>query len=111
MNESTINLISSALSGLIAKGICHPIDTCKAKLQSGASFKGLVHLISNTIKTEGIRGFYPGLGAVLVGGVPGVVVYLGTYEASKEHLSKYSFVNANPFTSYFISGMIAEAVW
>jgi hypothetical protein len=111
MDKDTVNLISSALSGLIGKAVCHPIDTCKAKLQSGATFQGLTDLISRTLKSEGVLGFYQGIGAVLVGGVPGVVVYLGTYEASKNYLSRFSFVNSNPFTSYFISGMAAEAVW
>lgn len=109
--EDLINLASSAWAGLISKAVCHPIDTCKAKLQSGATFSGLSDLISKTIKTEGIKGFYRGLGVVLVGGVPGVVVYLTSYDACKKYLSKFSFSESNPFTSFFISGMVAEIVW
>ena len=111
LSENAVNIASSALSGLISKGVCHPIDTCKAKLQSGTTFVGLSDLIKKTLQTEGILGFYEGLGAVLVGGVPGVVLYITSYETSKKYLSSFSFIEANPFASYFVSGMIAEAVW
>ena len=110
-NENVVNLASSALAGLISRLICHPIDTCKAKLQSGDSFKGVSDVVSKTVKNEGIRGFYQGMGAALFGGIPGVCIYISTYEASKAYLNRNAWMGANPFVSYFLSGMAAEAVW
>jgi hypothetical protein len=111
LSENAVNLTSSSLAGVIARSICHPIDTCKAKLQSGNTFNGLSDLITKTLRTEGIRGFYKGVGAALVGGIPGVCLYISTYEASNKALAQYSSISSNPFMSYFISGMLAEVVW
>jgi hypothetical protein len=110
-NDFLVSTVSSSLAGLLARSICHPIDTCKAKLQSADTFRGVLDVVRTTYRKEGVPGFYRGLGAVLVGGVPGVCVYISTYEASKEHLQQYSWIRANPFLSYFASGMVAEAVW
>lgn len=111
MNEFSVNIASSALAGLISRLVCHPIDTCKAKLQSADTFKGIQDVITRTYKTEGFRGFYQGVGAALFGGIPGVCIYISTYEGTKQYLNNYSWISANPFMSYFISGMTAEAVW
>jgi hypothetical protein len=111
LSENAVNLASSSLAGVVARSICHPIDTCKAKLQSGNTFNGLSDLISKTLRNEGIRGFYQGVGAALVGGIPGVCLYISTYEASNKALSKNRTIGTNPFMSYFISGMLAEVVW
>ncbi|KAJ1408043.1 mitochondrial carrier domain-containing protein [Ochromonadaceae sp. CCMP2298] len=109
-NDFLVSTVSSSLAGLLARSICHPIDTCKAKLQSADTFRGVLDVVRTTYRKEGVPGFYRGLGAVLVGGVPGVCVYISTYEACKEHLQQYSWIRANPFLSYFASGMVAEAV-
>lgn len=110
-NENVVNIASSALAGLISRLVCHPIDTCKAKIQSGDTFRGVSDVVTKTLKHEGVRGFYQGIGAALFGGIPGVCIYISTYEASKAHLNSYSWMAANPFVSYFLSGMAAEAVW
>ena len=61
------------------------------------------------MRNEGIRGFFPGIGAVLVGGVPGIVIYIATYEKSRDFLeTKFPFLSRYPSLSYLCSGMIAE---
>ena len=110
-SENIVSISSSALAGLMARFVCHPIDTCKAKLQSGDTFTGLNDLVRKTLRNEGVRGFYQGIGAALMGGVPGVCVYISTYETSKKNLERYDWIRKNQFASYFISGMAAEAVW
>lgn len=109
-SEFRVNALSSATAGLIGRFACHPIDTCKAKLQV-TDKRRLRDVISSTWKKEGIPGFYKGIGAVLVGGVPGVCVYITTYDQSKAQLLNYQFGRDNPFLVYLSSGMIAEAVW
>lgn len=106
-----IEVISSTISGLISRVICHPFDTIKARLQSGKyDSKSIIETVQKTYKIEGFRGFYGGLSAVIVGGVPGVAIYLTSYEMSKRKLSEISIFKSSPFLIYFTSGMIAEAL-
>jgi hypothetical protein len=92
--------------------ICHPIDTLKAKLQVSSSSNITIRsIVQTTMQTEGIAGFYRGVGAVLIGGVPGVCVYITTYEKCKQSLQSSEFFQNYPFYSYMISGIAAEALW
>lgn len=81
MESVGLNLLSSASAGLIARLICHPIDTMKSRLQSGnTEFKSFSSTVIKTMRTEGAGGFYRGLGAVLIGGIPATSLYLTSYE-------------------------------
>mmetsp|Transcript_16658 Transcript_16658/g.24183 ORF Transcript_16658/g.24183 Transcript_16658/m.24183 type:complete len:307 (+) Transcript_16658:42-962(+) len=106
------SVLGSATAGIISRFLCHPIDTCKAKLQFSDAkiFAGTISTAMQTIRNEGVLGLYQGVGAVIVGGVPGVVIYLISYEKSKEFInSSFSFFKEHPSLSYFSAGMIAEA--
>jgi hypothetical protein len=59
------------------------------------------------LQTEGIRGLFKGIGAVLVGGIPGVTIYMTSYEYFKDNLSQYT---NSQFAVYFAGGMLAEAI-
>ena len=105
-----VTTLASATAGLIGRFVCHPIDTCKAKLQ--VTDKPLFrNIVSSTWKKEGLAGFYKGVGAVLVGGVPGVCVYITTYNQTKSLLLQHEYGAHSPFLVYLTSGMIAEAIW
>jgi hypothetical protein len=105
-----INTLSSATAGLIGRFICHPIDTIKAKVQVTET-RSFRQIVQTTWKQEGFSGFYKGLGAVLLGGVPGVVVYITSYDTCKSKLLESKTGRENPFLVYLSSGIIAEAVW
>jgi hypothetical protein len=105
-------MLGSATAGLIARFICHPIDTVKSRLQSGSTrFSGTLDVFRKTISQEGLSALYRGIGAVIVGGVPGVCIYMTSYEASKNWLSSVRGDNQSHFITYFSAGMIAEAAW
>lgn len=106
-----LTCLSSGTAGLVGRTICHPIDTLKAKLQINDSPAGLLKVVRTTWQQEGIAGFYRGLGAVMLGGIPGVCLYITTYEASKAALQEQPFIHQHPFWSYLASGMVAEATW
>ena len=73
MTDYYPTILGSASAGLIARVICHPMDTIKSRLQAGQSaFRSL----------EGIGALYRGIGAVICGGVPGVCIYMTSYEVS-----------------------------
>ena len=73
MTDYYPTILGSASAGLISRVVCHPIDTIKSRLQAGQSaFRSV----------EGIGALYRGIGAVVVGGVPGVCIYMTTYEVT-----------------------------
>lgn len=81
-SELKSNLLGSSTAGIIARLICHPIDTVKSRLQSGRLSFGseVIQTFRNTYKNEGIASLYRGLSATIFGGVPGVCIYLTSYD-------------------------------
>jgi hypothetical protein len=71
-----------------------------------------------TFRTEGISGLYRGFGAVIVGGTPGTVLYLCSYEAAKIKLAEQwesrthlqLEQSGGEFFVHFASGLIAETI-
>ena len=86
------NALGSSAAGIISRCLTHPLDTIKARLQapsssSSSSYKGPWNVLTTTIRTEGISGLYRGFGAVVMGGTPGTIVYLCSYDLLKSKLS------------------------
>lgn len=113
MSEDIVsNILGSASAGAIARFLCHPIDTLKSRFQSGKiqfSHKTLYGAFKDTIRVEGFKVLYRGIGAAVLGGIPGVSLYLTSYEFFKEKLSAYPEVKNLQFLVYFSSGILAEA--
>jgi len=108
-SENFINAGASSIAGVVSRLICHPIDTCKSKIQASDKLKGISDVIRTTYRLEGIRGFYPGLGVVLLGSIPGVCIYISTYEYTKnELLNRYTSLQSYPALVYLSSGLLAE---
>ena len=125
------NALGSAAAGIIGRIFTHPLDTAKARLQavyapstSNASrtvtvtnpYKGPIDALLQTARTEGIHGLYRGFGAVILGGTPGTVIYLCSYEIAKTKLSTAFGKDADDqasnsdFVVHFAAGMIAETI-
>lgn len=108
--------LGSATAGIISRILTHPLDTAKARLQSGeaariAQYKGPIDVLQKTARTEGLRGLYRGFGAILVGGTPGTMVYLCGYELIKKRLGgQGQSSNVPEFFVHFASGMLAETI-
>ena len=125
--------LGSAVAGIVSRIFTHPIDTAKSRLQaqyptsssilqvSKYKYRGTLDVLSKTFRSEGIRGLYRGFGAILVGGTPGTVTYLCTYELAKDTLGRLQQQQRNPstweeaeasggFVVHFCSGMIAETI-
>lgn len=102
------NVFGSAISGIIARCVTHPLDTAKARVQAHTNntltFRGPRDALQYTFRTEGIRGLYRGFGTVIVGGTPGTILYLCSYEAIKARLGSESPI------AHFASGLLAEAL-
>ena len=122
-------IISSSIGSIVSRLICHPIDTVKARFQlPNSTYKSTWEIAKVTLKEEGIRGFYRGVGTVTGLGTPAFILYLCTYEQCKTYFAtigttsaistasnsseenELSFLQKYPFLNHFASGMIAESV-
>ena len=77
-------------------------------------YTGTLDVLQRTFKGEGVLGLYRGFGAVIVGGTPGTIVYLCSYDLIKKkmgtYVSSHDSSNGHQFLIHFSSGMLAEAV-
>ena len=124
MNDSESSLLPNALgsaaAGIVSRILTHPLDTAKARLQAPPGSNGIAHTgpfdaLVRTTRTEGTRGLYRGFGAVVVGGTPGAVLHLCTYDIAKHRLSRMTNDaddggGGGNFVVHFCSGMTAETI-
>jgi hypothetical protein len=103
-------LAGSAAASLVARAFTHPLDTVKARLQANQTYKGPVDTFFNTFQKEGLRGLYRGFGAIFIGGTPGTMIYLSSYEVFKKKLSDNDKNDNKEFVVHFCSGMLAETI-
>jgi hypothetical protein len=117
-------ILGSALSGMIARIPCHPMDTVKARLQaqgtpmsSGAAalpvtpqYHSARHALMSIWGQEGLKGLYRGFGVTFVGSAPATMLYFTTYEICKRNMVPGSSTLSNAPLVHFCSGMVAEAV-
>ena len=100
------NVISSSLSGFLSRMLFHPIDTAKSRIQASVhNYKNTHAALVGTMKQSGVKGLYRGLGAALIGGIPGTCMYLTGYEICKSYMVEWNF---SPFLAFICSGMFAE---
>jgi hypothetical protein len=120
------NALGSAAAGIVGRSLTHPLDTAKARLQAVGEYgyKGPFDVLKRTAQTEGIAGLYRGFGAVIVGGTPGTILYLCSYDIFKTRLSHYENSNSNlnnqnqndkqpgdeSFLVHLASGLLAESI-
>ena len=97
-----LTLAASSMSSLVSRVACHPLDTIKSKMQA-TSRGSVATCIADTLKKEGARGFYRGLGAATIIGVPAGALYFTSYEVFKRRLGD------GP-ASHLLAGVGAEAV-
>ena len=108
--EQMVGLLASSTSGVLARFPCHPLDTCKARLQVQGStprYTSLLDTMRQTFRAEGLRGLYRGFGVTVVGSAPATCLYLTSYDASKQVLNE-NFFKGNDFLAHFTAGMLAE---
>lgn len=86
-----MEIVCSAIAGICARILCHPLDTIKtvaftgfAGEQHAAIAREAPHSFASVVRSiwasEGIAGFYRGVGVAAVGSAPGVALYLTTYD-------------------------------
>lgn len=114
-NQLLYNALGSATAGIISRVFTHPLDTAKAIMQSSdaTTLRGPLDAIQKTYGREGLTGLYRGFGAVIIGGTPGTIVYLCSYDFFKRFLGDGDPISSSSlrsFSVHFASGMLAESV-
>jgi hypothetical protein len=111
--------LSSAVAGIVARLCTHPLDTIKARLQAAPGLSlswpvgdsGGHGTIREVWRHSSWRSLYRGLSVALVGGTPGTVLYLTTYEQLKKGRDgDGDSGHTTSFTTHFLAGLTAEAV-
>lgn len=110
-SASKSTILASASAGAIGRLICHPLDTMKSKIQGSDKVSGFLNAVANTWRNERLAGFYRGIGIVMLGTIPGTVIYLSAYEYSKRQLLQTTILKDNEFGAYLLSGLFAEISW
>ena len=90
------NFLAGGIAGTIGAAITCPLEVVKTRLQSSLfeqhlqkqstlrHLKGVVDIIVDTGRKEGITALWKGLGPTLVGVVPARSIYFGVYTKSKQ---------------------------
>jgi len=99
-SDTYVNSTCGAVAGAASGFVTCPLDVIKTKLQAQGSFRkraagmtgatpspyrGLFGTASTVWAQEGARGFYRGLGPMMIGYLPTWAVYMGVYNKAKDY--------------------------
>lgn len=101
-------MIAGSIAGSVEHMAMFPVDTIKTHMQALGSCPiksvGVRHAFKSIIKSDGLLGFYRGIGAMGLGAGPAHALYFSVYETSKKFLSGG---NPNNSAAHAVSGVIA----
>jgi solute carrier family 25 carnitine/acylcarnitine transporter 20/29 len=113
--ESLRGILPGTMSGVAKMVVGHPFDTLKVRMQTEGSsgrFQGMGHCIRETLRTEGLRGFYKGATPPLIGWGLIDSVLIGTYTWARAALksSRPYAEGGEPYAFVFAAGTLAGVV-
>jgi len=77
-------ILSGTSAGLFQACITYPLETVRTRLtlgpSMGAKYNGIVDCFTTTVKTEGVRGLYKGIGPTILSGAPYVGLQMTFFE-------------------------------
>lgn len=104
------NMTAGAIAGVLEHLLMYPLDSVKTRMQSLSpvtSGHSITTTLSNMVKKEGIFRPIRGVSAVIAGAGPAHAFYFGSYEFTKEFLTKYTMHNQ---INYVISAVAATLI-
>lgn len=105
-----VNMTAGAIAGVLEHIVMYPMDSVKTRMQSlspATAKYNITATFQNMIKKEGILRPIRGVTAVVAGAGPAHALYFGSYEMSKELMTK---VTTNNHINYMASGVIATLI-
>ncbi|XP_067618616.1 mitoferrin [Eurosta solidaginis] len=106
----SINMTAGAIAGVLEHCVMYPLDSVKTRMQSLSpvtSNYDISTTFKNMIKKEGIMRPIRGVSAVVAGAGPAHALYFGSYEMTKELLTKFT---TNNHVNYMASGAVATLI-
>nr|CBE66830.1 CG3476-PA [Drosophila ananassae] len=108
------SFIAGGFGGMCSVIVGHPLDTIKVRLQTmpmplpgqSARYKGVADCAVQTFRKEGIRGFYRGISAPLMGVTPIYAVDFAVYAAGKRLFQSDDNI-ALTYPQIFVAGALA----
>jgi solute carrier family 25 folate transporter 32 len=93
-DNSNVHILSAMCAGALANASTNPFWVIKTRLitqssQSAFHYRSILHAFSTIYHEEGIKGFYRGLGASLLG-VGHVMIQFPVYEKAKKETTRDS---------------------
>ncbi|EGR34554.1 mitochondrial carrier protein, putative [Ichthyophthirius multifiliis] len=86
------------------------VQTIKLEFNDYKNKRMLKDIAIQTIKNEGFKGLYSGVGISVIGSGPAFTLYMTSYEYNKTILNKYGILQNNDFLMYMIAGLFAEII-
>jgi len=86
------HMVAGACAGVAEHTVMYPFDLVKTRMQACPGgmwvqqYTGVRQALSQVLEAEGVRGLYRGVGAVVLGAIPGHAIHFATYEAVKSRL-------------------------
>jgi solute carrier family 25 protein 33/36 len=112
-----ITFFSGGMAGCLSGTLTMPLEVIKTQLQVSTVTNPSRHtsaaVASHIWKTERLRGFFRGLGPLLVGTIPKRAIYFCTYDGTKEILRKGTSMgesSMNHLLSAFSAGIMANTI-
>jgi solute carrier family 25 (mitochondrial thiamine pyrophosphate transporter), member 19 len=102
--------IAGSIAGGVATSVTYPLDLLRTRFAAQGRekvYSSILASIGEISRTEGLRGFYQGLGAGLIQIVPSMGIFFCTYESLRGPLATLEL----PFgSSDAASGMLASVI-
>ncbi|EGV63672.1 hypothetical protein PSN45_004286 [Yamadazyma tenuis] len=104
-----LGFVAGTFSGVTKNAVGHPFDTIKVRLQTApkGQFKGPIDCALQTLRKEGITGFYKGFTPPLVGWVLMDSVMLGSLHIYRRYCKEYLYPKEEklPLMGHIIAGL------
>ena len=84
--SSVKSFVSGGFGGICAVLVGHPFDLIKTRLQTAppGTYSGALDVTSKTIRADGLRGLYRGMGPPLIGVTPIFALSFFSYDLGKK---------------------------
>lgn len=72
--------VAGGVGGMSLVAAGYPLDLAKVRLQTSTQYTGFIHVLRSSFQREGLRGWYRGMSAPLVGVVPTFAINFWAYD-------------------------------
>ncbi|EGF79248.1 hypothetical protein BATDEDRAFT_25872 [Batrachochytrium dendrobatidis JAM81] len=110
-SDAFSNLLYASLSALVARTITHPLDTLKTRIQNSPSHSTYWRTATSILGSEHPSVFFRGIGVTLCFSVPGMSLYLATYDELKLRLGETELLGgSSSLWTHALAGAGAECI-